>query len=669
MVRHWFLFGIALPLAIFAASCTRPGDAGAPVLGGVVTGPRGGAEPYQGSTPEATAAREAYQDALSNAAKAYPLVLEAIGGGEVTVDGETGDVIVDSHLKALAADRDELSSAARLLTPVVKDRFVPLALHYADRTGKDRVRAFEELESADLVARTLPSLEAPIDVVFGVVKFSMARLLQIACHEILHKEGVLLGVLTSVPGARFLDDTKVPFFGTGRLFADRACSLFALKALKVLPRSGGVDSRFANQGYLVSDFGRPECNGRGIATDGEGRAYVLSSCIDTSKTYAEAVVSRLSVAGVVDTTYGKAGTGSCRFEGNAQITSLPNFQQAESITAYPDGRIVTGSSMKFGIGIDHAYYCGFKANGENDVDFAKSLGAGSVNKGVLTSFTSGSSQEFGALVATLGDGKLAAGFCQAVPRAGGYAYHPVLFRMTADTQLDTLWNNLTWQPGIAVSTYGPEALQCPRALLPLSDRKLLHLGSTDIASGPAYATRLGEDASLDEGFGDKGIAYLGPTGAFSVAIAAAGTTDGKVAVLLDVRPPAGVRRLDVVLLGENGRPDPGFYFSGSRALEMPAGFAANGTGALLWHDSTKRLVVTGTMQGEDGNRQVGVWALKIDGNFDRTFGATAPPLTYAVGTTSTDVRALGLTPEGYVLVGSTYPTTGAPRTSVIRLVP
>lgn len=226
---------------------------------------------------------------------------------------------------------------------------------------------------------------------------------------------------------------------------------------------------------------------------------------------AYSVLARMTVSGAPDQTFGSVGLAIYNFSVNLS-------DELHAIVRMSDGRFVACGQMG-GTGTDFVV-ARFTSDGVLDLSF--NMGAGYIDTTFLTAGVAGDQIDVCNAIAVQADGKIV---------TAGYTTetgpeHVALVRYNADGTLDGNFGS-GGRLDIDASS-GPTGDSSAQALLIQPDGKLLVAGNAEGPSNSDFLVlRLNSDGSLDQVFGDHGIAR-NSIGGFDVANAMVLQPDGRI---------------------------------------------------------------------------------------------------------------------------------------------
>ncbi len=322
---------------------------------------------------------------------------------------------------------------------------------------------------------------------------------------------------------------------TGRFWEDGVAAHYGTFMARYMPdgsldQSFGVDGRVATVEYAPGFASA----GSDAALQPDGKILLMGQSPEGFS------VRRYTSSGVLDTTFGNAGTA---------VVSATAYEEGYSIAIQPDGKIL-------GAGGDYDYFSNYRAailfrlNADGSVDTS----FGSAGTGLIT-IENGT---WGSKVFTQADGKI---------RFAGNFYAAgqnriTLARFNTDGTPDVTFGSggfISHKVGQGESDMSSSVLQ-PNGKLVIAGRNF------GVPGGQGYVARFNADGSQDMYFGAEGVLNYSSFAAETVLIQA----DGKI-VLTGSGIDNGVRGFAVMRLTPDGSLDTTFSGDGFAVFTMNAG--------------------------------------------------------------------------------------------------
>lgn len=390
-------------------------------------------------------------------------------------------------------------------------------------------------------------------------------------------------------------------FGVGGLVALELGGAMFLKAILVLTDSqllvagnilsddivlarchfdGSLDDAFAQNGFIISDFGSNLLTPGRIQHTTDGR--ILASVAMSN----QIAVVRYLPNGAIDNSFGTQGRAFIR----VPPYLIPGYP---TISTDAQGSILAISTVTEPLGgVTHIYIMRFHADGTPDSQFGNSSFV-IVNFGLEASFLNA--------LEVLEDGKmlLAGTF---FPDTGGK--RPGIVRLLPNGQPDTTFGN----SGVAL---GPPFLASGcSTMLVQSDGKIVLAGTrSNTPDTPVYVFRFLADGSMDTAFGSDGVAEVYPPDGWPEPHSLLSQSDGKIVLGGNTNGFALLTRLH-----PDGSLDTGFGSSGF--FQNPS---LTGAVQQVYQGDTGTLLMLGTRYTSAGFR-IYLARATADGEADNSFG-------------------------------------------------
>ncbi len=288
---------------------------------------------------------------------------------------------------------------------------------------------------------------------------------------------------------------------------------------------GTLDTSFAGDGKVTTDFDGGRDYGYGVAVQNDGRIVVVGWRI--SRGFA---VARYNADGSLDTTFSGDGKTTTNMSGSSS-------QGARNVAIQPDGRIVVaghdriGSSFRFAV-------VRYDTDGALDPSFSgDGIATTAFNPGI-------SDRDFAHSVAVQSDGKIVVvGSTQTESRQDDFA----VARYNADGSLDTTFS----EDGMVTTDIDGDSHDSAYAVKVLDDGKI-------VVAGAGFAVvRYHSDGSLDTTFSGDGKVTANLGTGYGTAI----QDDGSIVVAGGARPGTS-HDFAVARYDPDGNPDSGFSGDG-----------------------------------------------------------------------------------------------------------
>jgi uncharacterized delta-60 repeat protein len=415
-----------------------------------------------------------------------------------------------------------------------------------------------------------------------------------------------------------------------------ACLLLAGTAV-ARAGAGDPDPSYGTGGVAVADLGH-NAFGNALVVQPDGKVVVAGTADSAFGTTSDLVTARFTTAGTLDASYGQ-GTG----------VSQPDFQHNETgygVALQPDGKIiVAGDTDAPGDGSD-ILLARFDPDGSLDNLFGQG-GKAFSNLGQST---------FARAMALRPDGSIdVAGYVSdgthSTPLLAQFAnpsgsldvrtipsgyYNPLLSEATFDaialTTDGTIELTGSWQQAVGLShdvalgAFGTEGTTFHRtiggddigeAIAAAPDNKVLIAGTTDAnGSFDFLVFRTTTEGTLDPSFGTNGVEII-DLGGSDTAAAIALQPDGKILLAGTTRRPGSRSRIGVVRLLPSGRPDTTFGKAGIAIPDLAGDAQASAVGL----EPDGRIVVGGTIS-PTGSTHEDLLALRLLGGSSSGAGPT-----------------------------------------------
>lgn len=507
-------------------------------------------------------------------------------------------------------------------------------------------------------------------------------------------------------------DGKVLVLGTTMSAAGKATTLLRYNT------DGSLDATFGSDGVVTFPFGAPLAgNPEALALDPSGGIIVAGSLAPTPTSSATQFgVARLHADGTPDVDFGSGGLANVNFGG------LVNFANVTSVAVDSLGRTVVAgtipqgfSGSDFGVARlnpDGSLDSSFDGDGKAVIDFGnadivRGVAIDSVNRVIVAGDVG---PDFGEqnrdwAVARLktdgtldadfdGDGKASVSFSSGfgyVDKAAGVAvdasdrvivvghtrnaqnlstYRLAVARLAPDGSPDGMFDGdgqATFN--IAVGSFDPVGVG-----LDASGRIVVGVTASGAASGTGLdfgAVRIGDDASLDTGFGNSGLASIsfGTGNTSDVASAVVMDPSGRIIVAGTVNsylvggagPDFGAARLL-----DDGTPDEEFGAGGWVTTDI-LGPTQDTAADLVTTQPDGKIIVVGTSFISGIASRLVVTRYNTDGTLDADFGADGKALFEAGSGFYLDPTAVTLDDSGRIVVAGSLGFATGSDFAVLRL--
>ena len=436
--------------------------------------------------------------------------------------------------------------------------------------------------------------------------------------------GAVVGVLASGPAALAAPGSIDPSFGhdgvgaapppTTGIAADVSAAAVGpdgriVGAGLILSGSGGtgVLYRFSANGTVDSSFGyggQALTSGTivplGVAVQADGKIVIVGETdLFTSLAI---VVQRYTAAGILDPSFGSAGTTSLLqmpASTDPNGPSCPACSGASAVAIQPDGKIVVGGfNEPTGSRGPNLVVARLGVDGQPDEGFG--------NQGIAQGPEADLADVGSVSLALQGDGKIL---------EAGPSFGPVITRFNTDGTVDG-----SWHPADLSTIGAPASPSLPGVSLGgLTDVRLATAGSRVIASGAAgsqlLTIGLTTSGALDPTFGAAGVttvALCGQGEVSSIATAPGGSILVGGATLGSTLRSSGY----LTRFTPSGAVDTSFGVNGS--IGVPFGGGRESSVDVLLPPSTGRIVVVGNRLPSSAHIGVGFVALGAMARYDLT---------------------------------------------------
>ncbi|WP_165688549.1 hypothetical protein [Solilutibacter tolerans] len=362
--------------------------------------------------------------------------------------------------------------------------------------------------------------------------------------------------------------------------------------------NGVLDTTFGDQGIVRTDFsGGNDAIYADPVIQPDGRIVVAGSTARAGNI--NFALARYDANGALDTSFGSGGKVELDFVGGSEwINGVAIASDGKIIVAGPAQAIVN-QAVNFAV-------ARFNANGSIDTSF----GQGGKNSHEVPRYNNSDAEDIPSDVALLADGKILL--------SGGISGRVGLMRFAANGQIDTSFgagghvvapNTSFWETGIRMDV--------------ASDGRVVVAGysdTTEIGSHDFIITRFMPDGLVDASFGTGGkistnFASLNDRG-YDVKV----MPDGRIvaAGMAGFDHWSGRDNFAAVRYLANGQPDTAFGFNGRAYYEI-GGYLDNVEAMYL--ESNGDLMLLGSSFDQDKMAyDVALARIRVDGNFDRSFG-------------------------------------------------
>ena len=402
-----------------------------------------------------------------------------------------------------------------------------------------------------------------------------------------------------------------------------ACLLLAGTAV-AQAGAGDPDPSYGTGGVAIADLGH-NAVGNALVVQPDGKVVLAGTADSTLGMTSDLVTARFTTAGTLDTSYGQ-GTG----------VSQPDFQRNETgygVALQPDGKIIVAGDTDAPGGARDILVARFDADGTLDSLFGQGGEA-------LSSF---GRQTFGRALALGPDGSI---------DVAGYVYDgthstPLLAQFanpSGSVDARTIPNGY-YNPLLSEAAFDAIALT--------TDGTLEMAGSWQEAVGFSHDVASGA-------FGTSGTTFHRDIGGDDIGEAIAATPDNKVLI-------AGTTNTDgsfdymVLRTTADGTLDPSFGTNGVEIIDL--GGSDTATAIALQPDG--KILLAGTTSRPGSGSQIGVVRLPPNGRPDATFGKAGIAIPDLPGTAQ--AAAVGLEPDGRIVVGGTIAPTGSSHEDLLAL--
>jgi uncharacterized delta-60 repeat protein len=314
-------------------------------------------------------------------------------------------------------------------------------------------------------------------------------------------------------------------------------------------------------------------------------------------------------------------------DGKQTTDFFGGVDQAQSVALQTDGKIVVAGQATQG---SNTLFALARYNPDGSLD----TGFGAGGK-VTTSFGSGDSAAYG--VAIQPDGKIVA--------VGGSTGDFAVARYNPDGSPD---NSFDVDGKVTIDLRGGSDFA--QAVVIQPDGKIVIAGGTLLSGRLQFAlVRLNPDGSLDDGFGESGMAltaFVGSAAAHAVTL----QPDGKIVV-------GGEAAADFALARYNpdGSLDTSFYLGGKTVITFPGvvpGRTDSATSVIIQPDG--KIIAGGSVQFTNNTRAIGLARFNSDGSLDNSFDGDGRTLVLDFNPSFTQQQAvLAQQPDGKILAAAT----------------
>jgi uncharacterized delta-60 repeat protein len=336
---------------------------------------------------------------------------------------------------------------------------------------------------------------------------------------------------------------------------------------------GSLDNTFGNGGKVITSFGQGPTAAHALVIDGNGRILVAGTFNN------DFALARYNPNGTLDMTFGNGGMAT---------ESYKDPLLATGVKLQPDGKIVVGGFTNTGGNDDYAV-ARFNANGTLDAGFSGGL--------VVTNLTPNANNEAYALTIQ-NDGKIIlAGFAGAPSETQTDRYGVV--RYNTDGTLDDSFGN----GGIVTTDYQPSGSDEGYSVLVQPDGKIVVGGGSFNRYDIFVLLRYNPDGSLDNSFGQGGIAATQIEPADSEINGIALMSDGRIvaagAAAIDNLFPTFTNQFALARYNADGSLDTSFGSEGILVTSLGNGRTAGAFGVALQPDGS--VVAVGNVNDGTGN--------------------------------------------------------------------
>jgi uncharacterized delta-60 repeat protein len=369
-------------------------------------------------------------------------------------------------------------------------------------------------------------------------------------------------------GVTVLGDGKILVAGSGY---DRGGSNTNDFSLARYNSDGSLDTTFAGNGKVLTNFSSNNDSGQGIAVQADGRILVVgtSSTVNGVSPYnSDVALARYNADGSLDTTFGGSGKIATDFGGT---------DNGMSVAVRSDGKIiVVGSSSVVVNGISSIDFASARFNTDGSLESKGTIDFGG--------------NDIARSVAIQSDGKI---ILVGESTISGNTDFAIFRTDTAGNELDTTFGS----NGKIITDFGGNDFA--RSVVVQSGGKILVAGNSTLAGGVSdfVLARYNTDGTLDTSFDSDGKLTLDFGGASDTAFSIKLQADGKILV-------AGSSSIDgngdfaLARLNENGSLDTNFGVVNT--LNGHPVYIENGTSVVLDSDvrvSDTELVALGNFNG------------------------------------------------------------------------
>ena len=360
--------------------------------------------------------------------------------------------------------------------------------------------------------------------------------------------------------------------------------------------NGTLDTSFATDGKLTTDFAGSDDAGYSLAVQSDGKILMAGSTADGNGNY-DFALARYNTNGTLDTSFNTDGKLTTDFTGSNDVGS--------SVTVQSDGKILVAGSAVVN-GNPHFALARYNTDGTLDISFG--------TDGKVTTDVAGYA-DWGNSVTVQSEGKiLVAG--SAVDVNGNYDF--ALARYNTNGTLDT-----SFDTDGKLTTDFAGSYDAGSGVTVQSDGKILVAGSaSDVNGNNDFAlVRYNTNGSLDTSFGAAGKLTTDFAGSNDFGSSVAVQFDGKILVAGSASPANGDPDFALARYNTNGTLDTTFDTDGRLTTDFAGSYD---TGSSVTVQSDGKILVAGNTVDVFGNSDFALVRYNTAGSLDSSFSASAP---------------------------------------------
>lgn len=435
------------------------------------------------------------------------------------------------------------------------------------------------------------------------------------------------GSSNKLAGAAIQNDGKLILTGT---------SSYDVKTVR-LNTNGTLDTTFNGTGRVITSLATDET--KSVAIQADGKIVVAGYKYDSTLHTSEFFLIRYNTNGALDTTFNSTGVVLASINKNK-----PN--KPCDVKIQTDGKIVVGGTSYLVYNNDIAVMR-FNSNGTLDTTFN---GTGKLTSGILTS-----GRDELQKLAVQSDGKILAAGYSATDNLS-------IVRYNSNGTLDNTFNN----NGIVKDNFFHLYYGNPpksSSVLSQTNGKVILVGSflnDNTNTNDIFVRRYNANGSIDNTFGNSGIAVFNINNNWTYANSAVLQSDGKILVLGETYRDT-TNALTLIRFNSNGTLDSTFNGTGFLSTGLPAN--SEGNSIVVQPDGK---ILAGGWINNGFVRNLLLVRYNSNGSFDNTFNGNGI-VTQSLGADENVILKLALQSDGKIVALSSYENaSGSTKLALLR---